>query len=115
MKAAIWIGIAALLIICSMLLLRSRYQRVVVLEDLGTAQTQAVRVSFQPVSMEWRVTGNIAGTGAVAIPFVFSNTVSGPVSAKGSCDYYERDASVLFIPHGRANGLIRVTFKFGQW
>jgi hypothetical protein len=64
--------------------------------------------------MHWKVSGEVQGTGTVMISCVLSHKVSGSFSISGGGDYYDTNASVSFIPDGRARGKIKATLRFAE-
>ena len=99
----------------ALVLFRVRYCRTVTLRDLSVGETQTVSVAFLPHHVDWKISGDVEGSGVVVVSYVYSNRVSGRFSASGGGDYYETNASVAFIPEGEATGRIRASFRFNNW
>ena len=93
----------------------ARTSRSVTFSDLTKAQTQTVSVAFLPHKVKWKVSGKVDGTGVVMLAHVYSNRVTGKFSVNGGGDYYDTNASVVFIPEGKATGKIRASFQFNNW
>lgn len=96
-------------------LFQARYCRSVTLRNLAGGETQTVSVAFMPCHADWKVSGDVDGSGIVVLSYLYSNHVSGRFSAKGSGDYYDTNASVTFIPDGKASGKVRASFRFDCW
>jgi hypothetical protein len=103
------------LVVLGCVLFQSRYCRSVTLRELATGQTQTVSVAFMPYHADWKVSGEVHGSGTLMLSYVYSNQVSGKFSASGGGDYYDTNASAAFIPHGAARGEIRASFRFANW
>ena len=99
----------------AVMLFRARYSRTVTLRDLTNGETQTVSVAFNPHHMDWKVSGDVEGSGFVVLSYVYSNRVSGKFSVGGGGDYYETNVSAAFIPEGKATGKIRASFRFNNW
>jgi hypothetical protein len=98
----------------SVLLFRARYYRGITLTNLTNGETQTVSVAVLPSRMDWKASGNVEGSGFLVISSAYSNRVSGSFSVAGGGDYYETNASVAFIPEGKASGKIRTSFRFNN-
>src|ERR1051325_10074681 len=72
----------------AVMLFRARYSRTVTLRDLTNGETQTVSVAFNPHHMDWKVSGDVEGSGFVVLSYVYSNRVSGKFSVGGGGDYY---------------------------
>jgi hypothetical protein len=105
------IGAVALAVV----LFQARYCRSVTLRDLRQGGTQTVSISFSPYHVNWKISGNVQGTGVVVVESCYSNQVSGKFSASGRGDYYDTNASVVFIPQGEVTGEVRASFRFDNW
>ena len=99
----------------AVMLFHARYSRTVTLRHLSNGETQIVSVAFNPYHVDWKVSGDVKGSGFVVLSYVYSNRVSGRFSASGGGDYYESNASAAFIPEGKATGKIRASFRFNNW
>jgi hypothetical protein len=102
----------------AVVLFLARYSRTVTLRDLGNGETQTVSLAFNPHHMDWKVSGEVVGSGFVVLSYVYSNRVSGRFSASGGGDYYESKVSAAFIPEGKegkVTGKIRASFRFNTW
>ena len=96
-------------------LFQARYCRSVTLRNLASGETQTVSVAFMPCHAVWTVSGDVDGNGVVVLSYLYSNRVSGKFSVHGRGDYYDSNASVRFIPDGKATGKIRASFRFDCW
>jgi hypothetical protein len=115
LKPLRWLLLAGVAVAVSVLLFRFRYMRTAVIDDWSVSRTQTVSVSFLPHTMHWKVSGHVQGTGTVMISSGFSNVVTGSFSIKGGGDYYETNATVVFVPNGQASGKILASFRFGDF
>ena len=114
-RILVWVLLLIAVVAMPALWYRLRYIRTAGIDDLSVARTQTVSVTFNPHAMNWTVSGRIQGTGAVMISHVYSNKVSGNFSATGGGDYYETNASLVFVPDAPANGKIRASFRFSDF
>lgn len=96
-------------------LFQARHFHSITLRNLTQGETQTASISFLPHHLNWRVAGEVKGTGVVVVSYIYSNSVSGKFSANGRGDYYDTNVSVAFIPHGEAQGSIRASFWFNDW
>ena len=96
-----------------LILHRPSTTRIVVFSNLTVAQTQTVSFATIPASLEWKVEGEVQGTGTVAIlDSVLHYTTTGRFSTNGTGDYYTTNATVVFTPHQPAIGKIQVHLRF---
>lgn len=113
-QALLVLGIGAVLVAVPILLFRQRYVRTVTFTDLSISQTQTVSIAFLPTKLHWKGCGNMQGSGSINISDVWSNNVTGSFSISRSGDYYETNATVVFVPDGKASGKIRVSLRFAE-
>ena len=86
--------------------------RIVVFSNLAADQTQTVASTIIPTTLEWKMEGEIQGTGSVTIGNYFLNKVTGRFSTNGAGDWYATNATVVFSPDQPAKGKIQVYLRF---
>ena len=101
---------SALLIL--LILHRPATTRIVVFSNLTVDQTQTVSSVTIPTALEWKMEGEIQGTGSVTIGNYFLNHVTGRFSSNGTGDWYATNATVMFSPEQPAKGKIQVYLRF---